>query len=233
MSNNFISIKNLPKSERPYEKFMQNGALSLTDAELLAVIIKTGSKNERATDIAIKILSRFCGDKGLKELNRLTVEELTSIPGIGKIKAIQLLCLGEISRRMNITDISEQTTYTSPDMIAQMYIEKMKYLPVEYCYVVMLNSKNRFIKEELVSKGSINKSLMPAREILVSALKSGAVNIILLHNHPSGDPTPSREDIKTTGYIQQACKYTGITLLDHIIIGDNSYISLRRQGELV
>ena len=225
------TMKELPLSERPYEKAETEGAERLSDKELLTVLIRTGTKTERADQIALRILNA-CGEDGLQALWNMDMEELKTLPGIGRVKAIQLLCVCEIAKRMARGKRLFGTKITSPEDIVSYYMVQMKHQQKESLVLLILDSKNRILSEELLSLGTINSSLADPREIFLAALKKNGVAVILLHNHPSGDPTPSKEDILITKRIAKAGELLGISLNDHIIIGQNSYISLLAQGYL-
>lgn len=230
MYKSYCTVKELPVSERPYEKCEKSGPSSLSDAELLAVIIRTGSRHERSMDVAASVLNYSTAHSGLIGLNYLTMEELMSVKGIGKVKAMQLLCVTELTKRMARMTNEERIHFTKPETVAEYYMQDMRHLSMEKIMLVMLDSKSKFLKDVIVSSGTVNSSLLSPREIFMLALKYEAVNIILLHNHPSGDPTPSKEDIHTTRRMMEAGNLIGIKLMDHIIIGDNKYISLGENG---
>ena len=230
MTDNYLTVKELPTSERPYEKCERYGATSLSDAELLAVILRTGTKNQRVIDLAVNILNYSTAYTGLKGLNYLTMKELTGIKGVGRVKAIELMCLTEITKRMSKEVHYEALKLVTPQSVADYYMQDMRHLTREQVKLILMDSKNKIIKDMIISEGTVNTSIMPTREVFVHAIKYEAVNIILLHNHPSGDPTPSTEDIRVSKRLQEAGNLIGITLMDHIIIGDNRYISLKEQG---
>lgn len=230
MNETYLTVKELPLSERPYEKCEQYGAGALSDAELLAVIIRTGTKKQRAIDLAVNILNYSSAYPGLKGLNYLSIKELTGINGIGRVKAIELLCLTELTKRMAKEIHRDSLKLVTPQSVADYYMQDMRHLSREQVILLMMDSKNKIIKDMIISAGTVNTSIMPTREVFIYALKYEAVNIILLHNHPSGDPTPSAEDIRVTKRLTEAGNLIGITLMDHIIIGDNRYISLKEQG---
>ena len=188
-------IKELCSEERPYEKCERFGAKHLTDIELLAVLLRSGSRGESALQLARHILYPSLLPGGILNIHNWSYEQLRKIRGIGKVKAIQILCLSELAKRL-----------------------------------LLLNTKSRLLGESDISKGTVNASIVSPRELFVEALQKNAVYIILLHNHPSGDPSPSREDILVTQRIHDAGEMIGIELLDHIIIGDNRYVSLREEG---
>lgn len=225
-----LTVKELPISEQPYEKCERYGVSSLSDAELLAVIIRSGSQKERAIDIANRVLTYKKTEKGIVALYQYTISELMQINGIGKVKAIQLLSLAEISKRMSRANYSMKIRFNSPEIIANYYMEEMRHLKVEQAILLFLDTKCQLIRDMELSRGSVNASITAPREIFLNALKFEAVNIVLLHNHPSGDPMPSREDLNATKRISEAGELIGIKLIDHIIIGDNTYISLKEQG---
>lgn len=232
MKHTHLTIKELPVSERPYEKCESYGPQSLSDAELLAVILRSGTKKLRAIDLAVNVLKYSSSHPGLKGLNYLTMKELMQIHGIGRVKAIQLLCLTEITKRMAKEVHRDSLKFITPKSISDYYMQDMRHLSREQVLLLMLDSKSKLIKDIIISTGTVNASIMPVREILIKALKEEAVNIILVHNHPSGDPSPSSEDIRVTKRMKEAGHLIGITLMDHIIIGDNRYISLKEQGLL-
>jgi len=230
MRETYLTVKELPVSERPYEKCEKYGVSILSDAELLAVILRTGTKQLRAIDLAMNLLNYSPSHKGLKGLNYLTMKELTKIKGIGRVKAIELQCLTEITKRMSKEIHLDKLKLVTPQSVADYYMQDMRHLTREQVLLLMMDSKNKLIQDMIISEGTVNTSIMPTREIMVNALKCDAVNIILLHNHPSGDPTPSTEDIRVTKRLTEASNLIGVTLMDHIIIGDNRYISFKEQG---
>lgn len=226
----YVTVRDLPGSEQPYEKFVQYGPEKLSDAELLAIIIRTGTHGEQAIDVARKLLMYSNMYTGLKGLNYLTLKELKDINGIGKVKAIQILSVVELTKRMSKAIGEDVLRMNRPESVAQYYMQELRHLTIEKIVLVMLDSKSRRIKDMIISSGTVNASILAPREIFVNALKYEAVNIIVLHNHPSGDPTPSNDDIYSTKRIKEAGDLIGIKLLDHIIIGDNRYYSLKEHG---
>lgn len=232
MNQTHLTIKDLPVSERPYEKCEAYGPQSLSDAELLAVILRTGSKRLRAIDLAINVLNHSTSHQGLKGLNYLSMKELMQINGIGRVKAIELLCLTELTKRMAKEVHKDNLRFITPQSIANYFMQDLRHLSREQVHLLMLDSKSKLISDIIISSGTVNASIMPVREVFIQALKEEAVNIILLHNHPSGDPSPSSEDIRVTKRMKEAGNLIGISLMDHIIIGDNRYISLKEQGLL-
>ena len=227
-----VTMKELPPEERPYEKCLRNGPESLSDPELLAVIIRTGSRQESSLSLSKRVLEMDGGD-GLLGLLHRSLPELMEIPGIGPVKAVQLLCIGELSRRIWRQAASgEEPSFHSPQAIANYYMEEMRHREQEELRAMFFNTKQVLIKELLISRGTVNASLATPREIFIEALRYRAVSLILVHNHPSGDPSPSREDVAFTKRVRLAGEMVGIALLDHIIIGDNAFLSLKERGIL-
>ncbi|MCI9125626.1 MAG: DNA repair protein RadC [Eubacterium sp.] len=225
-------IETLPKEERPYEKCLQYGTETLTDIELLAVILRTGTKGCNVKELAVKLLKNEDGAVNVLSLTHLSLEQLLEINGVGKVKAIQILCVLELAKRISKTSFNDTTKYNTSEVIAGFYMEQLRHLEQEQLYVMFLDTKCKLIKDKLISSGTVNQSLISPREIFIEALRCNCVNIILVHNHPSGDPAPSREDIKSTSRVKNAGKIIGIRLLDHIIIGDNTYCSLNESGQI-
>lgn len=230
--NKFQTVKDLPPSERPYEKCMEYGAESLSDAELLAVVLKNGTKEKTSVELAREILSLDNEYEGLAGIYQLSYEELTSIRGVGRVKAIQIMCIGEITKRISKSVAKERLTFHSAESIAGYFMGQMRFLKKEEVIVLMFDTKNGLIKESKISVGTVNAALSSPREVFLEALKAQAVSIILLHNHPSGDPTPSNQDMILTKKIKQSGDLLEIELLDHIIIGNQSYYSFR-ENELL
>jgi DNA repair protein RadC len=225
MEKNKNTMKDIPSTDRPYEKCLKNGPESLNDYELLAVIIRTGTRGEKSIELAKRILSQLPVYDGLLSIPHLEMKDLMKMKGIGKVKAIQIKCIGELSKRI----AKETLSMTDPFTIASYYMEEMRHLSNEQLRLILLNTKNKLIREEIVTVGTVNASLISTREILIKALRYEAVYMIIIHNHPSGDPTPSREDIVVTRKLKDAGQLIGIGLLDHIIIGDHRYISFREK----
>ncbi|MCI9074261.1 MAG: DNA repair protein RadC [Dorea sp.] len=225
------TMKTLPELERPYEKCERLGAGSLSDAELLAVLLRTGSRGENVLDLSRRILY-YAGEDGILGIHHFTIERLKRMKGIGRVKAVQMVCISELTKRLAKARACEMLQFTCPASIAKYYMEDMRHERQEVMKLLMLNSKSRLIGESDISKGTVNASLITPRELFIEALQKNAVSIIILHNHPSGDPSPSREDRLITERIRQAGDLIGIELLDHIVIGNNCYISFSEQGLL-
>lgn len=232
MNKSKITMREMPISEQPYEKCEKYGPQILSDGELLAVIIRTGSCSERSIDLAGRILSSL-PEQSLSGLYQTSFEQLCEIKGIGRVKAIQLLCLTEIAKRlMRTKSLADALICSEPSKIAAYFMPSMRFLETEQVRLLVLDGKNALTKELVFSYGSFNAAMASPREVFYYALKHKAVSIILLHNHPSGDPAPSREDMMLTRRIAETGKLIGIPLLDHIIIGNNRYVSLKEDGYL-
>ena len=225
-----MTVKELPDTERPYEKCLMYGADALTDAELISVIIRTGSRGERCVDLAHRILN--AGPNGLLNLLQLDIKQLIAIRGIGNVKAVQLKCIGELAKRIAGTERRQQVVLQSPESIASYYMERMRHETKEILMLAMFDSKSMLIGEKVITVGTSNAALISARDIYRTALQEQAVYIVILHNHPSGNPEPSREDIQVTRKIQKSGELLDILLMDHIIIGDHRYFSFREQDIL-
>ncbi|MBC5660215.1 DNA repair protein RadC [Anaerosacchariphilus sp. NSJ-68] len=225
------TMKDLYEEGRPYEKCLAGGPEKLTDTELLAVMIRTGTYGESACRLAERILS-LPGYEGLPGLRRIPLEKLRELRGVGKVKAVQLKCLGELAARMAKASAGERLCLDSPATIADYFMEELRHEEQEHLMALFLNTGNRVLAEKELFRGTVNAAPVSAREIFLEALKVHAVNLVLVHNHPSGDPTPSAEDIQMTRKIYRAGELLGIRLLDHVIIGDCCYTSLRERGIL-
>lgn len=218
------------REERPYEKCEQYGAENLTDMELLAVLLRTGTKGENSIQLAKRILHPDFAQEGILNIHQWSMEQLLEIKGIGSVKAIQILCLSELAKRLSKAEAQSGLNFSAPETIAQYYMEDMRHRKKEAMKLLLLNSKTKLIGESELSLGTVNTTLVSPREVFVEALRRNAVAVILLHNHPSGDPTPSKQDILITRRVTEAGRLIGVELLDHIIIGDNCFISLRDKG---
>ena len=224
------TMKSIPKEERPYEKCLAHGAGVLSDAELLAVILRTGSKGESALELSRKVLAQHGEGSGLLGIYHMSISDLTRVKGLGKVKAIQLKCVAELSTRISRQTFSDGISFKDPAAVARYYMEEMRHQEQEILMLAMLNSKGLLIADQVISKGTVRAAMSSPREIFIEAVRHHAVSIILLHNHPSGIPDPSREDILMTRRVRDAGRLLGIELLDHIIIGDCQAVSMREQG---
>ncbi len=220
-------IKDFPKQERPRERFKKFGPSSLSNQELLAIILRTGTKQESVLQLSQRLLSEF---DGLCMLKEATLEELTKIKGIGEAKAIQLLASIELGRRISNMTYGERYVIRTPEDGANYVMEEMRFLTQEHFVCLYLNTKNEVIHKQTIFIGSLNASIVHPREVFKEAFRRSAASIICFHNHPSGHPAPSREDIEVTKRLAEVGKMIGIELLDHIIIGDKRYVSLKEKG---
>ncbi len=227
MESQPIMLRDLPHEERPRERMMHYGAESLSQAELLAILLRTGTRRESAIHIAQQMLGKIGGLRGLVDLS---IEELTEINGIGPAKAVQLKAGIELGRRMANSRFTMPVIIRSPQDAAEILTEQLRYLQKEHFVCLFLNTKNHVIGQETLSMGSLNASIVHPREVFRAAIKCSSASIICAHNHPSGDPTPSPEDISLTSRLIQAGEIIGIDVLDHLIIGDSSFVSLKEKG---
>ena len=225
-------MTSLPLSERPYERCLKYGPAALSDAELLAVLIRTGTRSLSAVDAARNLIATYGKRDGLACLMRLSRTELMALPGFGPVKTVGVLAAAELCRRMAKTARRPEISLKDPASIAAYFMEDLCYLPREEMRAVMFDTRNRLLHEETLSRGTVNASLVSPREVFLEALRCGAVYLVLLHNHPSGDPTPSEADKVLTRRLAEAGSLMHIPVMDHIIIGDHCYTSFREEGLL-
>lgn len=222
--NTHLTIKQLPPELRPRERLIQYGTGGLSNAELLAIVIGTGTKNRTTVQLSEKLLSHF---QTLGSLGKSTIEELCSIDGIGKVKATKVLAALELGRRMGCASPAERFTINSPEDVVQFLMPDMRYLDREHFKALVLNTKHQVLRVIDISIGSLNSSVVHPRELYKMVVRHNGAAVIVAHNHPSGDPTPSSEDIAVTKRLSEAGAVLGIELLDHIILGDGRFISLK------
>ena len=229
MEKRFKTMKERPATEWPYEKCLEYGPESLSDGELLAVILRSGTRECSALELAWKILEKHPVYKGIAGLYHMKIGMLKEIPGIGNVKAIEILCILELSKRLSRASVAREADFSSPDYIAAYYMESMRHLEEERVLLLLLDGKHHLMKEVFLSQGTANSAYVSVKSIFIEAFRHEAVHLILLHNHPSGCPDPSREDLVLTRKIREAGELLGIPLTDHIIIGDRCFTSLREQ----
>lgn len=229
MPVNQWSIKTLPPECRPDERLEIYGAEALSDAELLAVIIRTGFQGANSVRLAESILS-YTGERGLSGLCQVSIEELMEMRGVGKVKAFQIKAVAELTRRISKQSAKNRLVIDNPRTVADYYMEDLRHRETECLMLLSLNGKGALIGETILSIGTVNASLASPREIFLEAFKQKAVSILILHNHPSGDATPSRQDVELTERVKKSGELLGVTLVDHIIIGDNTYVSLKEEN---
>ena len=223
------TIKQLPEGERPRERLIHKGEESLSDAELLGIIIRDGTPKESAVDIARKVLAKF---GGFRELGTKTIPELCRIDGIGEAKAAQIKAVIAIAKRYSTISIKPGERFKGSQAVFNHFHEKLRDKKRELFLAVILDNKNRILKEIEISIGSLTSSIVHPREVFGPAIREHAASVIFVHNHPSGDPYPSNEDIEITERLKKASGIVGIKILDHIIIGNTKYFSLRDEGLL-
>ena len=226
-----ISIGELPREERPYEKFVRFGAGALTDTELVAILLQSGTPELSSLELARKVLT-MREDLSVLSLYEKSFEDLKRIKGIGKVKATQLKCVAELSKRIHLAKRPQGNAFSTPVQIASYYMESMRHLDKEHLLVAFFNGDGSLISDEILSIGSVNHTLISSREVFIRALDVHAVYLMLIHNHPSGNASPSQDDIRVTDSIRQAGEILNIPLLDHLIIGDREYVSFREAGYL-
>ena len=229
-SEKMKKIMDMAKEDRPYEKCLRLGPGALSDGELLAVLLRTGTKGCPSVDMADEILNLSRNREGLTGLYQLSLAQLQSVKGVGKVKAVQIKCIGELSKRIAAATARKGLSFNQPETIAEYYMERLRHEEQELLICMMLDTKNHLLGEEMVFKGTVNSSLVNPREIFLAAVSYHAVGILLVHNHPSGDPTPSRADLDFTQRVSRAGDILGIPLIDHIIIGDHRFLSFRQRG---
>ena len=222
-------IKELPMKERPRERFIKYGPSSIQTFELIAIVLRTGSKDESVLELAKRVTYMT---KSLKDLGNTSIKDLKSIKGIGDSKAIELLAAFELGKRVFKESFIEQSKLQSPEKIYQYLKSELEMKTQEHFLALYLNIKGELIKKETLFIGSLNSSLVHPREIFKHAVINSAAAIIICHNHPSGDPTPSKQDIDITKLIHKNSLMMDIELLDHIIIGKDKYYSFKEKGQL-
>nr|WP_027955257.1 DNA repair protein RadC [Halobacillus kuroshimensis] len=224
-----VMIKDVPKQDRPRERLIELGPAHLSNQELLAILLGSGTKQESVMELSNRLLVHF---EGMTLLKDAAIEELTAIKGIGAAKAVQLLAAVELGKRMHKMKPVERYMIRSPEDGADFIMEEMRDLKQEHFICLFLNTKNQVLHRQTIFIGSLNASIVHPREVYKEAVKRSAASIICAHNHPSGDPTPSQEDIQVTQRLKECGKMIGIELLDHIVIGDRTFISLKEKGYL-
>lgn len=224
-----LKIKDLPESERPRERLFRYGSEMLSNVELLAILLGSGSKRENIMSLSSRIIHNNGGLNGIMES---TLEDLININGIGKAKAAKLLAVVELSKRFRSFRDGDSYKICNSKDAAMLVMKEMKLLKQENLMVIMLNTKNVVISVKRVFIGSLNSSIVHPREVFNDAIKKSSASIIICHNHPSGDPSPSNEDIKVTYRLKECGELLGIQLIDHLIIGNGKYISLKEKGIL-
>jgi DNA repair protein RadC len=227
VANKPLMIRDFPLSERPRERMLKEGKEVLSNQELLAIILRSGTKDESVLQLAHRIIRHF---EGLQMLHDANVSELKAIKGIGDVKAVEIMASLELGRRFSRLQMEEKYTVRSPEDGARYVMDDMRFLSQEHFVCIYLNTKNQVLHRQTVFIGSLNASIVHPREVFKEAFRRSAASILCFHNHPSGDPTPSREDIEVTKRLVECGKVLGIEVLDHIIIGDQTFVSLKEKG---
>ena len=224
-----LMMKELPLEERPREKMLKIGAQALSNAELLAILLRTGSKKDSVLRIAERILKKY-EEMGAAALASLSPQELSKIKGIGPVKAVTVVAAIELGKRLHGKVATEKPVIRAPQDVSDLLMTRLRYETREHFMIVLLSTKNHVLAIPTISIGSLNASIVHPRELFHEAINHSAAAVILVHNHPSGDPTPSREDIRLTKKLMEAGEILEIHVLDHVIIGDNKYVSLKELG---
>jgi DNA repair protein RadC len=226
---NKLMIRDFPQDERPRERLIQSGAASLSNQELLAILLRTGTKAESVLQLSNRLLTSF---DGLNLLKDASLEEITKTKGIGLAKAVQIMAAVELGRRIGNLAFDDRYSIRSPEDGANYVMNDMRFLAQEHFVCLYLNTKNQVLHKQTIFIGSLNASIVHPREVFKEAFRRSAASIICVHNHPSGDPTPSREDIEVTKRLVECGRIIGIDILDHLIIGEKKFISLKEKGYL-
>ncbi len=222
-----LKVKDWPSSERPRERLIRYGAESLSDAQLLAIILRTGGGGKGVLALAMELLDRF---KGLREIDCASLRDLSGVKGLGIAKIAQLKAAFALGRRLMSESLEGNAAFSSSRTVYSYYAPRFKNLKKEVFLSLLLDTKNRLIREVKVSEGTLTNSLIHPREAFREAIRESAAAILFVHNHPSGDPEPSRDDVAVTERLKATGDIIGINVLDHVIIGDGRYVSLREKG---
>ena len=229
-----IKFRDVRPEERPAEKARRLGIASLSDRELLSLLLRSGCRGQDVTALSTMVLEMEPRREGLLGLLHNSMQDYMRLRGVGEAKALQLVAIGELSKRIWRREAAKNltTAFSDPGLCARYYMEALRHLEQEELHAAFLDTKLRFISDQLLSRGSVDASVVSVRELMIAALRARAVRMILVHNHPSGDPRPSADDQRVTAEVQAAAKLIGIPLEDHIVIGDNAYYSFKEWGLL-
>ncbi len=220
-------IRDLPEGERPRERLQRHGPGALSNAELIAILLRVGSAGESVLNLSARVLSTYGGLGGVA---RATHGELCGLHGISDAKACQLLAALELGRRLSSLHPDDRPVIHSPQDVFHLLVAEMSFLEQEHLRVMLLNTKNEVLGTHEIYKGTVNSAAVRVAEVIRPAIRDNCPNIVIVHNHPSGDPTPSPEDVLVTRRIRSCAEMMDITLLDHIIIGRSRYVSLKERG---
>jgi len=229
-----FTMKEISPLERPYERLLHVGTDGLSDAELLAIVLRSGRSGETVLDMSRRILSTFAEstDSPLHQLLNLNETQLQEFAGIGEVKAILLRAVGEIARRYQVNMTVKRPFMKDPGQVADYFMARMQGLEKEEVHVLSLNNRCQLLHDSKLTIGSVNQTILEPRELFIEAMKHGAVSVILVHNHPSGNPDPSKADILTTKGTVECGQMLGISVLDHVIIGKNEYYSMKEHNDI-
>jgi len=222
-------VKDWPENERPRERLLKYGAESLSDAQLLAIILRTGSGEKGVMGLSMSLLESF---KTLRNIDAASLSELSSMKGLGTAKIAQIKAAFELGKRLMGESTDGKPVFSSSHTLYSYFAPRFKNLKKEIFISVLLDAKNRLLREHKISEGTLTNSLIHPREAFKEAVKESAASVIFVHNHPSGDPEPSKDDITITERLKNAGNIIGIQVLDHVIIGDGKYVSLKEKGVL-
>lgn len=222
-------VRDLPKDERPREKLLAAGAAALSNTELLAILLRTGVKEGSVLHVAEEVLTLY-REKGILAIAQMSARELSGIKGVGLAKAATILAAVELGRRLAMKEAARQAIVHGPEDAAHYAMPRLRFERKEHFAALLLNTKNHVLAMPVISVGSLTASIVHPREVFQAAIAHAAASMILVHNHPSGDPTPSSEDIAVTRRMVEAGKVMDIPVLDHIILGDDKFISLKEKG---
>ena len=229
-----MKLRDVRPEERPAERARRLGIASLSDRELLSLLLRSGCRGQDVTALSTMVLEMEPRREGLLGLLHNSMQDYMRLRGVGEAKALQLVAIGELSKRIWRREAAKNltTAFSDPGLCARYYMEALRHLEQEELHAAFLDTKLRFISDQLLSRGSVDASVVSVRELMIAALRARAVRMILVHNHPSGDPRPSADDQRVTAEVQAAAKLIGIPLEDHIVIGDNAYYSFKEWGLL-
>jgi DNA repair protein RadC len=221
------AVREMPQEERPRERLARLGPEALRDAELLAVLFRTGTRELGAVALAESLVRHF---GSLRALARASLEELQQVKGLGAVKSVEIKAALELGKRLAAHTDQDRPKINSAEDVARLLMVRYKEIEVEEFKTLLLNTKNEVIKIHDVSSGGLDATMAHPREVLRQAVREGAVNVIVCHNHPSGDPEPSRDDLALTKRLVEAGDVLGIRVLDHVVFGDGRYVSLKERG---
>ena len=224
-----LLVRDLPADERPRERLLAEGAASLSNTELLAVLLRTGVKDDSVLRVAEKVLALY-KERGLAAITQMSAKELSSIKGVGMAKAATILAAVELGRRLALKAAEARTVVHGPADAASYVMPRFRFERREHFAVLLLNAKNHILALKTISVGTLTSSVVHPREVFQAAIEQSAASVILVHNHPSGDPAPSGEDLAVTRRMVEAGEIMDIPVLDHVIVGYDKFISLKEEG---